>query len=56
MDETTAVSPELAKAVNEGVTLLSTDGTSAIAAVGAVMLGLAALAVVFKWAKATFFS
>lgn len=56
MDEATAVSPELAGAVNSGVTMLSTDGTSAIAAVGAVMLTLAALAVLFKWVKASFFS
>ncbi|MGE4499666.1 MAG: hypothetical protein AB7C96_04900 [Hydrogenovibrio sp.] len=56
MDETTAISPELATAVNSGVDLLSTDGTSAIAAVGAVMLTLAALAVLFKWVKAAFFS
>lgn len=56
MDEAAAVSPELAGAVNSGVSMLTTDGTSAIAAVGAAMLALAALAVLFKWVKAAFFS
>ncbi|MDR9499802.1 MAG: hypothetical protein RI556_11550 [Hydrogenovibrio sp.] len=55
MDETTAASPELAGAVNAGVDMITGDGTSAIAAVGAAMIGLAVLAVVIKWVKASFF-
>lgn len=35
---------------------LTTDGTSAITAVGTALLALAGIAVVFKWVKAAFFS
>ncbi|MDV7606492.1 MULTISPECIES: major capsid protein [Acinetobacter] len=38
------------------VATLTTDGTAAITAVGAALLGLAGVAVVFKWVKAAFFS
>lgn len=38
------------------VTQLTTDGTSAITAVGTALLALAGIAVVFKWVKAAFFS
>lgn len=38
------------------VATLTTDGTAAITAVGTALLALAALAVVFKWVKAAFFS
>ncbi len=35
---------------------LTTDGTTAITAVGSALLALAGIAVVFKWVKAAFFS
>lgn len=35
---------------------LTTDGTAAISAVGMVLIGLAATAIVFKWVKAAVFS
>jgi len=35
---------------------LTTDGTAAITAVGTALLALAAVALVFKWVKAAFFS
>jgi len=35
---------------------LTTDGTSAITAVGTALLALAGIAVIFKWVKAAFFS
>lgn len=37
------------------VDVITTDGTAAITLVGMAMLSLAALAVVFKWAKAAIF-
>lgn len=49
----------LASAAGEAdaaVTLISTDGTAAITAVGGALIGLAALAVVFKWIKGAIFS
>ncbi|HCT3321444.1 TPA: hypothetical protein OTT47_003672 [Acinetobacter nosocomialis] len=42
--------------VSGPVATLSTDGAAAITAVGAALLGLAGIAVVFKWVKAAFFS
>lgn len=42
--------------VTAPVATLTTDGTAAITAVGTALLALAALAVVFKWVKAAFFS
>lgn len=42
--------------VSSTVTQLTTDGTSAITAVGTGLLALAGVAVVFKWVKAAFFS
>ena len=33
----------------------TSDGTGAITAIGGALLGLAGIAVVFKWAKAMFF-
>ncbi|MBW3031006.1 hypothetical protein JGX51_20030, partial [Acinetobacter baumannii] len=38
------------------VATLTTDGTAAITAVGAALLGLAGVAVVFKWVKADLLS
>ena len=35
--------------------VITTDGTAAISGVGQALIGLAALAVVYKWAKAAFF-
>ncbi|WP_157753487.1 major capsid protein [Thiomicrorhabdus chilensis] len=55
MDEATAQSAELAAAVNSGVGMITGDGMTAIASVGAAMIGLAVLAVVIKWVKASFF-
>lgn len=37
------------------VDVITTDGTAAITAIGGAMLALAAVAVVFKWAKAAIF-
>ena len=37
------------------VTEISTNGTAAITAVGGALIGLAALAVVFKWVKGSIF-
>lgn len=42
--------------VTEPVATLKTDGTTVITAIGTALLALAGLAVVFKWAKASFFS
>lgn len=41
--------------VSAATTALTTDGTSAITAVGMALIGLAGVAVVFKWVKAAFF-
>lgn len=41
--------------IETATSVVSADGTAVITKVGGVMLGLAALAVVFKWAKAAFF-
>lgn len=41
--------------VDAAVTKISTDGGAAITAVGGAMLGLAGIAIVFKWAKASIF-
>lgn len=38
------------------VAQITSDGTSVITAIGTALLGLAGLAVIFKWAKAAFFS
>lgn len=35
--------------------VITTQGSSAIGAVGQALIGLAALSVVYKWAKAAFF-
>jgi len=34
---------------------ITTDGTSSITGIGQALLGLAALSLVFRWAKAAFF-
>lgn len=34
---------------------ITTDGTAAVTAIGGAMIALAAVAVVFKWAKASIF-
>lgn len=41
--------------VAPAVTQISTDGGMAITAIGGAMISLAAVAVVFKWAKASIF-
>lgn len=41
--------------VSAAVTQITTDGTAAITAVGTALIGLAALSLVFRWVKATFF-
>ncbi|MGQ4614235.1 major capsid protein [Acinetobacter junii] len=42
--------------VSAPIAALTTDGTTAITAVGTALLALAGIAVVFKWVKAAFFS
>lgn len=42
--------------VSSATAMVSGSGVTAITAVGGALLGLAALSVVFKWAKAAFFS
>lgn len=42
--------------VSGPIAALTTDGTTAITAVGTALLALAGIAVVFKWVKAAFFS
>lgn len=42
--------------VTAPIAALTTDGTTAITAVGTALLALAGIAVVFKWVKAAFFS
>ncbi|MBR7748991.1 hypothetical protein KC093_02215 [Acinetobacter nosocomialis] len=42
--------------VTAPVSTLTTDGSAALIAIGTAMLGLAAIAVLFKWVKAGFFS
>lgn len=51
-----AVSSNAAIDVSAPVAALTTDGTTAITAVGTALLALAGIAVVFKWVKAAFFS
>lgn len=41
--------------VSGAVSAITTDGTSAITAIGGALIGLAATAVVFKWAKGAIF-
>lgn len=41
--------------VSAATTAISTDGTAAITAVGGALIGLAGVAVVFKWAKGAIF-
>ncbi|HDM8168476.1 TPA: hypothetical protein P0E23_001070 [Vibrio harveyi] len=41
--------------VTAATTTITTDGGSAISEVGQALIGLAALAVVFKWAKGAIF-
>jgi hypothetical protein len=41
--------------VSAATTSITTDGTAAITAVGGALLGLAGVAVVFKWAKGSIF-
>jgi hypothetical protein len=45
-----------ANEADAAATTLGTDGSAAINTVGGTMLTLAGLAVVYKWAKAQFFS
>ncbi|WP_228157528.1 major capsid protein [Acinetobacter sp. AM] len=54
---TALVNPAFAAVdVTAPVGQITTDGTSVITAIGTALLGLAGLAVIFKWAKASFFS
>ncbi|WP_419536556.1 major capsid protein [Endozoicomonas sp.] len=41
--------------VSAATTAISTDGSTAITAVGTALIGVAALAVVFKWVKGAIF-
>jgi hypothetical protein len=50
-----SASAEVPAAVTSAASTLTTDGVSAISAVGAAMLTMAGVAVLFKWVKATFF-
>lgn len=50
-----APSAQAAIDVSAATGAITSDGTSALTAVGGALLGLAGLAVVFKWAKAAFF-
>lgn len=53
-----SIIPGLAAAaidVSAATTAITTDGTAAITAVGGALIGLAGVAVVFKWAKGAIF-
>lgn len=41
--------------VTAATTAISTDGTAAVTAIGTALIGLAGVAVVFKWVKAAVF-
>jgi hypothetical protein len=41
--------------VTPATTAISTDGTAAITAIGGALIGLAGVAIVFKWAKGAIF-
>jgi Inovirus Coat protein B len=41
--------------VSAATTSITTDGTAAITAVGAALIGLAGVAVVYKWVKGAIF-
>ncbi len=41
--------------VTAATTAITTDGTAAITAIGGALIGLAGVAVVFKWAKGAIF-
>jgi hypothetical protein len=41
--------------VSAATTAITTDGTAAITAVGGALIGLAGVAVVFKWVKGAIF-
>ena len=51
------ISPDVYAAidVSAATDAITTDGTAAVSAIGLAMLGLAAVAIVFKWAKAAIF-
>jgi Ca2+/Na+ antiporter len=42
-------------AATTAASTFTSDGTGAVVAIGGALLGLAGIAVVFKWAKAMFF-
>ncbi len=50
------VSAMAAVDVSAEVASLTTDGTAAITAIGGALIGLAGIAVVYKWAKGMLFS
>jgi len=41
--------------VSSATTAITTDGTAAISEIGGALIGLAGVAVVFKWAKGAIF-
>jgi hypothetical protein len=51
-----AVAPAYAAIdVTSATTAITTDGTAAITAIGGALIGLAGVAVVFKWVKGAIF-
>lgn len=52
-----AVLPEAMAAIDVSAATdkITTDGTAAVTAIGTAILGLAGVAVVFRWAKASIF-
>lgn len=50
-----AASAHAAIDVTAATSAISTDGTAAITAIGGALIGLAGVAVVFKWAKGAIF-
>jgi len=52
---TAAAASQAAVDVTSATTSITTDGTAAITAVGGALIGLAGVAVVFKWVKGAIF-
>ncbi len=50
-----SASSQAAIDVTAATTAITTDGSAAITAIGGAMLGLAAIAIVFKWSKGAIF-
>jgi uncharacterized membrane protein len=51
----TAISPAFAIDVTAATGMIDSDATDAITTIGQSMMGLAGLAIAFKWAKASIF-